>query len=103
MAKWLTRWSAKPVFAGSIPARCSIESSIYLDIPSNTIEHHFEIRSSVSILNVCFSITIGFFAREDPDIFLSRAAVIKLPMPDSASEASGDRQLAAAASAVSEP
>jgi hypothetical protein len=23
MAKWLTRWSAKPVFAGSIPARCS--------------------------------------------------------------------------------
>jgi hypothetical protein len=23
VAKWLTRWSAKPVFAGSIPARCS--------------------------------------------------------------------------------
>src|SRR5216683_1976307 len=23
MTKWLTRWSAKPVFAGSIPARCS--------------------------------------------------------------------------------
>jgi hypothetical protein len=24
VAKWLTRWSAKPVFAGSIPARCSM-------------------------------------------------------------------------------
>jgi hypothetical protein len=23
MAKWLTRWSAKPVFEGSIPSRCS--------------------------------------------------------------------------------
>jgi hypothetical protein len=42
VAKWLTRWSAKPVFAGSIPARCSIKSMIYIDIsslatPSNTI------------------------------------------------------------------
>jgi hypothetical protein len=24
VAKWLTRWSAKPVFEGSIPSRCSI-------------------------------------------------------------------------------
>jgi hypothetical protein len=24
MAKWLTRWSAKPVFMGSNPIRCSI-------------------------------------------------------------------------------
>jgi hypothetical protein len=23
VAKWLTRWSAKPVFEGSIPSRCS--------------------------------------------------------------------------------
>jgi hypothetical protein len=28
VAKWLTRWSAKPVFAGSIPARCSIEWAV---------------------------------------------------------------------------
>ena len=26
MAKWLTRWSAKPVFMGSNPIRCSIRS-----------------------------------------------------------------------------
>jgi hypothetical protein len=29
MAKWLTRWSAKPVFEGSIPSRCSNKSITY--------------------------------------------------------------------------
>jgi hypothetical protein len=29
VAKWLTRWSAKPVFMGSNPIRCSNNSTTY--------------------------------------------------------------------------
>ena len=29
VAKWLTRWSAKPVFEGSIPSRCSIPLAVH--------------------------------------------------------------------------
>jgi hypothetical protein len=29
MAKWLTRWSAKPVFMGSNPIRCSTKQTTY--------------------------------------------------------------------------
>jgi hypothetical protein len=47
VAKWLTRWSAKPVFAGSIPARCSIISITYGKsrkalTPLNTTEIKYE-------------------------------------------------------------
>jgi hypothetical protein len=31
MAKWLTRWSAKPVFMGSNPIRCSINQHPYIE------------------------------------------------------------------------
>src|SRR5438067_3728800 len=39
VAKWLTRWSAKPAFAGSIPARCSTKKRSHTGHSANDPNH----------------------------------------------------------------